>query len=219
MAAKVLITGISNSGKSTLCKTLKNAFIISYDGKPCQLPMAHVNVAEFSSIDELMALVDEKIGAFTEKFKKKPDTIVFDSVSRILTRIEEYCTKKYSGFDIWRQVNNEINALNSNLGAIQEAGFNLVLITHVVFDPETKRFAETAKGSFAKIGGFTSVVDEAVNIDVMGNKRIVTHRGSNIARTLLDDIPDKEDANDFNLQAYIDKLNEKSNEITKKWSL
>lgn len=219
MSAKVLITGLSNTGKTTLCKSLKNALVFSYDGKPCQLEMAHYNVPEFSSIQELMELVDQKIGAYADKFKKKPDTIVFDSVSRIFTQIETNCTKKYSGFETWKKINEEINFFNQNLNAIQEAGFNLVLITHVTLDTETKKYTETCKGSFAKVGGFTSVCDYVVNIDVIGSKHIVTHRGSNISRTLLDDMPDKEDANEFNLQAYLDKINNKSNEITKKWSL
>ena len=67
--------------------------------------------------------------------------------------------------------------------------------------------------------GFLSTVDYALNIDIVGNKRIITHRGTNLSRSLLDDIPDKEDANNFNLQNYINKIKAKSDVVDKKWSI
>ena len=35
--AKLLITGLSNSGKTTLLKTLKDVLVVSRDGKPFSL--------------------------------------------------------------------------------------------------------------------------------------------------------------------------------------
>ena len=216
--AKILIAGLPNTGKTTLLKTLKNAFVISRDGKPFSLPMPHVNVPEYQKIDDLLDLVQEKLTAYEEKFKALPDTICFDSVSRIFTDIEASCSKRFHGYDVWSNVNKEINTFLDALNSMQESGFNLVLIAHAVWDVDAKKFIETCKGSFAKTGGFLSTVDYAINIDIVGNKRIVTHRGTSLSRTLIEGMPDKESADTFNLQTYLDKIKE-STQVAEKWSI
>lgn len=216
--AKILIAGLPNTGKTTLLKTLKNAFVVSRDGKPFSLPMPHVNVPEYQKIDDLLDLVQDKLTAYEERFKALPDTICFDSVSRIFTDIEASCSKRFHGYDVWSNVNKEINTFLDALNSMQESGFNLVLIAHAVWDVDAKKFIETCKGSFAKTGGFLSVVDYAINIDVVGNKRIVSHRGTSLSRTLIADMPDKESADTFNLQTYLDKIKE-STQVAEKWSI
>ena len=216
--AKILIAGLPNTGKTTLLKTLKNAFVISRDGKPFSLPMPHVNVPEYQKIDDLLDLVQEKLTAYEEKFKALPDTICFDSVSRIFTDIEASCSKRFHGYDVWSNVNKEINTFLDALNSMQESGFNLVLIAHAVWDVDAKKFIETCKGSFAKTGGFLSTVDYAINIDIVGNKRIVTHRGTSLSRTLIEGMPDKESADTFNLQTYLDKI-KASTQVAEKWSI
>ena len=165
--AKILIAGLPNTGKTTLLKSLKNAFVISRDGKPFSLPMPHVNVPEYTKIDDLLDLVQDKLTAYEEKFKSLPDTICFDSVSRIFTDIEASCSKRFHGYDVWSNVNKEINTFLDALNSMQESGFNLVLIAHAVWDVDAKKFIETCKGSFAKTGGFLSTVDYAINIDIV----------------------------------------------------
>ena len=153
------------------------------------------------------------------KKAKAGDTIVFDSVSRIFTDIETSCSKRFHGYEVWANVNKEINTFLDAINQLQENGFNIVLIAHAVWDENAKKYIETCKGSFAKIGGFLSTVDYAMNIDILGNKRILTHRGNNLSRTLLDDIPEKEDASNFNLQTYLDKIKAKSDVVSEKWSI
>ena len=216
--AKILIAGLPNTGKTTLLKTLKNAFVVSRDGKPFSLPMPHVNVPEYQKIDDLLDLVQDKLTAYEERFKALPDTICFDSVSRIFTDIEASCSKRFHGYDVWSNVNKEINTFLDALNSMQESGFNLVLIAHAVWDVDAKKFIETCKGSFAKTGGFLSTVDYAINIDIVGNKRIVTHRGTSLSRTLIEGMPDKESADTFNLQTYLDKIKE-STQVAEKWSI
>ena len=41
---------------------------------------------------------------------------------------------------------------------------------------------------------------------MIGKKHIVTLKGTNLSRSLLSDIPEKQDASEFNLQDYLDKL-------------
>ena len=221
MPAKLLITGLANSGKTSLLKPLQNVLVFSRDGKPFSLELPHVNVPDYSKVDELLDLIQEKLDAYKEKMGEYPETIVFDSVSRIFTDIETNCMNRFKGYDVWSNVNMEVNkfvaATNELMG--DGCGFNIVLIAHAVFDVDAKKFIETCKGSFAKTGGFLSTVDYAVNIDIVGNKRIVTHKGMHLSRTLLDGMPEKEDVNNFNLQTYLDEIKKKSEVVQEKWSI
>ena len=219
MPAKCLITGMPNTGKTTLLKTLKNALVISRDGKPFSLELPHVNVNEYTNMNNFLALVSDKLEAYNKRFGTYPETIAFDSVSRIFTDVETSCSKRFNGYEVWANVNKEIQTFLEAINSMQENGFNIVLIAHAVWDENAKKYIETCKGSFAKIGGFLSVVDYALNIDLVGNKHIITHRGGSLSRTLLSDIPDKQNADDFSLQEYIDKIANKSNEVAEKWSI
>ena len=219
MSAKVLVTGLANTGKTTLLKTLENALVVSRDGKPFSLELPHFNVGEYTSIDELLDLLLEKLEAYKAKIGTYPDTVVFDSVSRIFTDIETNCSRKYNGYDVWSNVNKEINIFIEAVNDLQNQNYNVVLIAHAVWDETAKKYIETCKGSFAKTGGFLSTVDYAVNISIVGSKRIVQHRGMQLSRTLLEDMPEKEDVNNFNLQTYLNKIKEKAEVVSEKWSI
>ena len=120
---------------------------------------------------------------------------------------------------MWSNVNKEINIFIEAVNDLQNQNYNVVLIAHAVWDETAKKYIETCKGSFAKTGGFLSVVDYALNIDLVGSKHIITHRGRNLSRTLLTDMPDKQNADEFSLQEYIDKITSKSSEVAEKWSI
>ena len=218
MPAKLLITGLANTGKTSMLKSLENVLVFSRDGKPFPLELHHTNVPDYKNIDELLDLVQEKLEVYNDKMGKYPDTIVFDSVSRIFTDIETNCQNRFTGYDVWTNTNIQINRFVAAVNELMEVGYNVVLIAHAVFDVDAKKFIETCKGSFAKIGGFLSTVDYAMNIDIVGNKHILRHKGNSLSRTLLD-MPEKEEANNFNLQNYLDKIKEKSNVVTEKWSI
>lgn len=219
MPAKILITGLANSGKTSLLKPLKNCLVFARDGKPFSLELPHVNVPDFDRIEELIELIQEKMEAYKEKMGEYPETFVFDSVSRIFTDIETNCSRRYKGFDVWSNVNREINSFLEAINELNSLGYNIVLVAHAVWDEKVGKFIETCKGSFAKVGGFLGVVDYALNIDIVGSKRIITHRGSSLSRTLLDDMPDKQDVKDFNLQEYLEKIKQKSNKVQEVWQI
>ena len=210
---KLLICGLANSGKTSLCKKLKDAFIISYDGKPCSLVMPHTDIKDFESIDAFKALVNDKILAYRDRFGKLPATVVFDSVSRIEDHIEDYCKVKYRGFDVWSGVSAEVKHLCDYINQLLDKT-NVIIIVHTTYSETAGKYIETCKGSFAKIGGFLSTVDYAITTEISGKKYKVIHRGQT-ARTLLNDLSSEENADEFNLQSYIDKIAEqasKSNE-------
>ena len=217
--ARLLITGVSNSGKTTLLKTLKDVLVVSRDGKPFSLPLPHFNVPDFESINEVLDLLCEKLDTYTKKFGKSPKTIAFDSVSRIFTDIEKNCDRKYKGFDVWKNVNKEINILVDAINQMEQEGYNIVLIAHCVWDEKTGKYIETAKGSFAKVGGFLSIVDNAINVDKIGREYTVTLKGHNLSRTLLPIEHDKIPASEFNLQEYLDKIATATNTVTEQWSI
>ena len=219
MPAKLLITGLANTGKTSMLKSLENVLVFSRDGKPFPLELHHTNVPDYKNIDELLDLVQEKLEAYNDKMGKHPDTIVFDSVSRIFTDVENNCQNRFTGYDIWTNTNIQINRFVAAVNDLMEVGYNVILIAHAVFDVDAKKFIETCKGSFAKTGGFLSTVDYAINIDIVGNKRIVTYKGIHLSRTLLEDVPEKEDVNNFNLQDYVNKIKGKSEVVSKEWSI
>ena len=97
MAVKMLISGMSNSGKTTLTESLKDVLVISHDGKHYPFPKPHVNVPTFQTSAELIAISNEKIEAFNTKFGQYPSTIVYDSVSKIFDTLMDNCNIKHTG--------------------------------------------------------------------------------------------------------------------------
>ena len=167
---------------------------------------------------DLLEMLANKIEAYKNKFGDYPKTIVFDSVSRIFSDVENYCSEKYSGFEVWNNVNRQIQMLVNTVSDLEAENFNIVLIAHCTWDEKAGKYIETCKGSFAKTGGFLSTTDYAVNIEVKGSKRIVNCKGHSLSRSLLPDINDRVDVNDFNLQEYLDKIIEQSKNSSK-WTI
>ena len=126
MPAKVLITGLANSGKTSLLKPLKDCLVFARDGKPFSLELPHVNVPDFDKMDDLLDLVQEKLDAYKQKMGDYPETIVFDSVSRIFTDVEVNCGRRFKGFDVWSNVNKDINSFCEAINELNNNGFNIV---------------------------------------------------------------------------------------------
>lgn len=213
---KLLINGLPNTGKTTLLKGLKDAFIVSYDGKPCTLEMAHSDLKDFEDLNDFKTQVNEKIKAYKEKFKKLPETIVFDTISRVEDTIEMNAQKKCSGFEVWNKVSDDVKSLCRYMESLVTK-MNVVLVCHITYSEGAGKYIETCKGSFNKIGGFLGTVDYAITCTKVGKKHYVEHKGQ-MSRTLLSDMPAEQEANDFNLQEYMDKIN-KQVETSNKWSI
>lgn len=208
MSVKLLISAEANSGKTTLTKNLTNSLVISHDGKRYPFPVPHVMVPTFDTVQELINLTVEKIEAFKTKLGEYPDTIVFDSVSKIFDTIHANCNEKYKGFVIYSELDKEVTAFTSFIeNSLIASGMNVVLISHALFDSETTKYNLVGKGSFAKRGGFLAEVDEAIFIEVKNNKRILHFRSAKLpARSLQEDLPDSLPVEEFNLQEHIEKL-------------
>ena len=208
MSVKLLISAEANSGKTTLTKNLENSLVISHDGKRYPFPVPHVLIPTFENIQELINLTVEKIEAYKEKFGAYPDTIVFDSVSKVFDTIHANCNEKYKGFVIYSELDKEVVAFTSFIeNSLIASGMNVILISHALYDSDTAKYNLVGKGSFAKRGGFLAEVDEALFIEVKSNKRVIHFRSAKLpARSLQEDLPESISVEDFNLQEHINKL-------------
>lgn len=208
MSVKLLISAEANSGKTTLTKNLKNSLVVSHDGKRYPFPVPHVMVPTFESVNELINLTVEKIEAYKDKFGEYPETVVFDSVSKIFDTIHTNCNEKYKGFTIYSELDKEVVAFTGFIeNSLIASGMNVVLISHALYDADTAKFNLVGKGSFAKRGGFLAEVDEAIFIEVKSNKRVLHFRSAKLpARSLQEDLPDSSPVEEFNLQQHIETL-------------
>lgn len=216
MAAKLLISAPSNSGKTTLLKDLTDALVISIDGKKFPYAIPHVNVNTFNSMEEFTGLITEKVEAYHEKTGSYPKTIAIDSVSRVFETAANNCNIKFTGFNVYSELNKEVALLTAYFESIVDSGTNLVIISHSIYDADTARYKLVDQGSFSKAGGFLSVVDNAVAIEVKANKRVVHHRSAKMAaRTILTEkeLPDLVEMEDYNLQDHINILEGKHDEV------
>ena len=149
MSVKLLISAESNSGKTTLTKTLKDALVVSHDGKKYPFAVPHIMVDTFDSTARLIALINEKILAYKEKFKVYPKTVVFDSVSKIFDTILNNCSSKHTGFKIYSELDAEITMLTSYIqNTLIASNMNVVFISHAIWDQDTAKFNLVGKGSY-----------------------------------------------------------------------
>lgn len=215
MSVKLLISAESNSGKTTLTKTLKDALVVSHDGKKYPFAVPHIMVDTFDSTASLIALINEKILAYKEKFKVYPKTVVFDSVSKIFDTILNNCSSKHTGFKIYSELDAEITMLTSYIqNTLIASNMNVVFISHAIWDQDTAKFNLVGKGSFAKRGGFLAETDEAIFIETKNGKRILHFRSTKFpARTLTTDVPDSQPSDDFNLQTHLEMLATTQNDV------
>jgi hypothetical protein len=206
---KLLLSGLPNSGKTTLLQTLDNVLVFARDGKKYPFPQPHVNVENFDSITEILELFEQKINAYKEAYGKYPENIVIDSISKFLLDIESNIVARIKSFP-YGVVNTEIKMLMDFIETNLAPNFNIILISHAMHDADTETYnLVNAGGSWGKKGGVLSEVDQAIFLEVRGKKRVVHLRNSQMAaRTTMAQLPDKVDAKDFSLRDHIKTLTE-----------
>jgi hypothetical protein len=216
---KLLVSSLPNIGKTTLLQTLEDALIIARDGKQYPFPQAHVNVPDFTSAEELINLIVEKVEAYEKKMGALPKTIAIDSISKILLDIEGYVLEQVKSFP-YGKVNTEIKKVVDFIERDMVPNFNIVLVSHALYNEDVSGYSlVNAGGSYGKKGGILSEVDEAIFVELRGKSRIVHFRNSKMAsRTTTKSLPENMPIEDFNLQDHIVMLRERQNEA-KAWSL
>lgn len=206
---KLLISGTSNAGKTTLTKDLENTLVISHDGKAYPFEVPHALMTDVVSAGAIIDFVNDKVATYQDKFGELPANIVFDSVSRIYESLYDSCSSRFTGFAIYSNLDKEIKEFADFLEAILGSGVNLIIISHALFDSDENKYNLVGKGSFAKLGGFLSVVDEGIFVETKGDKRILHFNSTKFpARTLLLDQPKSMPIGDFKLQDHVKKLSD-----------
>lgn len=215
----MLVSGITNSGKTSLLQSLQDVLIVARDGKKYPFPQAHVNVPDFDKIDDLINLVYEKVEAYEHKMGKAPKTIVIDSISKILLDIEGYVLEQVKSFP-YGKINTEIKKFVDFIERDMAPVFNIILVSHALYNEDTNGYnLVNAGGSYGKKGGMLSEVDEAVFLEVKGQTRTIHYRNAKMAsRTTVPDLPNSTPLENFDLQAHIEMLQKRQNKAAE-WSL
>ena len=209
MAFKLLISGESNAGKTSLTRSMKDTLVISHDGKPYQFAIPHGLMTDATTAEAVISFTESKALAYKEKYGKLPASIVFDSVSCIYDSFYDSCNRRFTGFTIYSQLDREIKQFADFLEELLANGINIVILSHALYDSETSKHNLVGKGSFAKRGGFLSAVEESIFITAKNDKRVLYFRSTKYpARTLLEDMPDFIPVEDFDLQNHIAKLSQ-----------
>lgn len=216
---KLLVASLPAIGKTTLLKTLTDVLVIARDGKQYPFPQAHVNVPDFTDVDQLIDLIFEKVEAYEEKMGEQPKTIAIDSISKIFLDIEAYVLEQVKSFP-YGKINTEINKLVAFIERDVVPNFNVVLVSHAMYNEDVSGYSlVNAGGSFGKKGGILSEVDESVFLELRGKTRNIHYRNSKMcARTTVADLPDSIPADEFDLQHHLELLMGKQGEA-KEWSL
>ena len=217
--AKLLISGPSNSGKTTLLQTLKDVLIIANDGKTYPFPQAHLNITNIGTSAEFIDAVNNGLEKYNEKMGEYPTTLVIDSISKTLLDIEAHYLRTVTSFPygpIGKDISEMMNYIEEDLIA---QGLNVIFISHALKDQDGQHSLVNAGGSWGKKGGVISETDNAIYVEVKGKKRIIHFKNPKLlARSLDTELPDSVDVEDFNLQEHLDSILAKDNEA-KEWSL
>lgn len=217
---KILISGASNTGKTTLLKSLKDALVFNYDNKTFPYAIPHRNVFEkehggrLSSGEDFKDRLQNLLKDYKTKTGKLPTVLAIDSVSTIAEDIETKLTESFkdgNGFKKWDEYRTSVHAINDAINSLINLGINVVMITHAVYNNNNGKWEDTTKGGFAKKeGGFLSTVDYAICVDVNpDNSRVIyVNNAYRMSRNAINYKEGVEyvDASEFNLQEYLETI-------------
>ena len=205
--AKVLLSGLANTGKTSLLKDLTDVLIIARDGKKYPFKQPHVNVEEVTSAELFIEEIEGALERYNEKFNALPKTLVIDSISKVLLDIESYYVSTISSFP-YGQIGKDIATLMNYIeNDLVQNGCNVIFVSHAMKDDDGYFKLVTSGGAAGKRGGVIADVDNALYIDVKGKKRMIWHKNPRLlARSLNTELPESEPVEGFNLQKYLENL-------------
>ncbi len=208
MAIKFMISGFEASGKTSLSAQIKDALVINFDNKEYTFPIPHANCKNYEGIGSVTNVINSKLTAYKEKFGKFPKYVILDTITQLYSSMTRWNATKYNGFDIHSHNNTDTLEFNKYLEEVLISnGISLVIIAHTIADEKTGRLVIPAQGQFAKAGSWHSIVNESIFIDKSTSKLVVHFKSFKYpARTTLDDVPEKIDMKDFDINKYLEKL-------------
>ena len=212
MAIKFLIAGTERSGKTTLTSKIEDVLIVSFDVKKYPYKVPHVNFNEYTGMSNVIEQINEKIVAFEEKMGHFPKTIVFDTVTAMYTRMNQWANGAFSGFSIHSAINNDTLAFNTYIeDELLPNGVNVVIVAHTIFDKGTEKFIVPATGAFEKSGSWLGSVDEASYVEIKSDKFYIHHKNLKFPcrSTVGEELPKSEKVDDYDINKHIDLLTHK----------
>jgi len=217
---KLLVVAPENSGKTRLISSIENGLVMSTDNKAFRGKVPHFRYNIYNGLDDLIDTISSKLEAYEAKLGSLPETFVIDSVTHLQNAIIKYNNDKYTGFNIWTNINRDVLAINAFIEEeLIPAGINVVMTAHVVYDTEAARWKIDSPGNFGKTGSWLSIVDESIFIEVKGNKRILHFSTMKFpCRTLQAELPESINMDDFNINEHI-KLLESSVVESEEWAI
>lgn len=217
---KLGVIALENSGKTTLISNIKNALVVSTDNKAFRGKVPHFRYSEYLGLEDLFNTISIKIGIYQDKYGKLPKSLVIDSVTHLANSMEKYWSNKATGFSIWSGLGKDILAFNAFLeNDIIPEGINVIFTSHCQFDKDIGKYQISAPGNFGKNGSWLSVTDNAVFIEVKGNKRVIHHTNPRFpCRSNLENIQESQDINDYDINKHIIAL-ENNNKESEEWIL
>jgi len=216
---KLGIIATENSGKTTLIGKLQDALVMSTDNKAFKGKVAHFRYNYYDGIDDFINTATEKIEAYNDKYGNYPKTFIVDSVTHLQSNMEKWANEKFTGFNIWSNLGKDILAINDFLEDIVAQGMNVVITAHTQYDADTAKYKINSPGQFGKNGSWISVLDEAVFIEVKGNKRILHYKTMKFpCRTLQEGLPESIPLDEFDINKHVELLENASTE-SEEWSL
>lgn len=173
---KLLITGLENSGKTTLTSKIEDAMVVVIDDKKYPYKVPHYKPSEYNGIVEFKNELVEKIKTYKEKYGEVPRTVVIDTVTKLYELMYRYAQANFKGYDVHNSISNDTLSFNSLIeNLLISRGINVVVAAHVQFDQNTSRYIVPATGQFKDTGSWLSIVDEASFIHNIGTTRYIAH--------------------------------------------
>ena len=209
-AIKMLVAAFENSGKSTITSSIQDAMVINFDRKEYGFQVPHINVTNFTGIDALIALINEKLGAYKAKFGKLPSTVVFDTVTQFYTAMQKFNNDKFTGFNIHSANNKDTMGINDYIeNVLIVNGINVIIVAHTTYDVDTARHVIPASGQFSKAGSWLSVVNDSIFIEKKNNKLVVHQKTMKFpCRSTLANIEESIDMDKYDINDHIRRLTE-----------
>lgn len=214
---KLLISGMGNTGKTSLLHTLEDVLVLANDGKKYPFKQPHVNIGEINTAEQFVDIINDSIGRYNEKFDKLPKYLVIDSISKTLLDIEAHYLRTVNSFP-YGPIGKDISAAMHYLqNEVVPEGINIIFVSHAFKDDQDIALVN-AGGSWGKKGGVISEVDEAIYVEMKGKKRVVTFKNHKLARSLVHEGEDSMNVDDFNLNDYMKLLLSSQSEV-EEWSI
>ena len=188
MAIKMLVTGMENSGKTTLIsKITPPAFVLNADKKDFLFEIYHADMKKFTGLNPLKEAVISKLEAIKEKHGQYPNAFIVDTITKLYGMIEIYCSSKFTqnGYEKFTQKNQTTDLLDDFISeTTSKFDIDLILVSHVQYDNNLKTYTIPASGAFGKAGGWLARVNEAIYIN-KANRTIFARSNEFPARTML----------------------------------